>query len=67
MKSGLRFPRLYTRPGVNPFDEVEWDLRSAAITNEHGKVVFEQKDVEFPKFWSQMATNVVTSKYFRGQ
>ena len=66
-KSGLRFPRLFTRAGVNPFEEVEWELRSAAITNEHGKVVFEQKDVEFPKFWSQMATNVVTSKYFRGQ
>jgi len=64
---GLRFPRLFTRAGANPFDEVEWDLRSAGITNEHGKVVFEQKDVEFPKFWSQMATNVVTSKYFRGQ
>ncbi|HET9951071.1 MAG TPA: vitamin B12-dependent ribonucleotide reductase [Candidatus Eisenbacteria bacterium] len=66
-KVGLRFPRLFTRAGVNPFDEVEWELRSAGITNEHGKVVFEQKDVEFPKFWSQMATNVVTSKYFRGQ
>jgi ribonucleoside-diphosphate reductase alpha chain len=66
-RNGLRFPRLETRPGVNPFDEVEWNVRSAAITNEHGKVVFEQKDVEFPTFWSQMATNVVTSKYFRGQ
>jgi ribonucleoside-diphosphate reductase alpha chain len=64
---GLRFPRVYTRAGVHPYDEVEWDLRTAAITNEHGKVVFEQKDVEFPKFWSQMATNVVASKYFRGQ
>ncbi|MEK7348949.1 MAG: vitamin B12-dependent ribonucleotide reductase, partial [Candidatus Eisenbacteria bacterium] len=66
-RSGLRFPRLFTRAGVNPFDEVEWELRSASIANEHGKVVFEQKDVEFPKLWSQMATNVVTSKYFRGQ
>ncbi|HYJ32615.1 MAG TPA: vitamin B12-dependent ribonucleotide reductase [Candidatus Binatia bacterium] len=66
-EKGLRFPRVYTRAGVNPYDEVEWDLRTAAITNEHGKVVFEQKDVEFPKFWSQMATNVVASKYFRGQ
>src|SRR5512138_1041874 len=64
---GLRVPRVYTRAGVSPYDEVEWDLRTAAITNEHGKVVFEQKDVEFPKFWSQMATNVVASKYFRGQ
>ncbi|HKQ18347.1 MAG TPA: vitamin B12-dependent ribonucleotide reductase, partial [Candidatus Eisenbacteria bacterium] len=66
-KKGLRFPRVYTRAGVNPFQEVEWDLRSAVITNEHGKVVFEQKDLEFPSFWSQMATNVVASKYFRGQ
>jgi ribonucleoside-diphosphate reductase alpha chain len=66
-KKGLRFPRVYTRAGVNPFDEVEWDLRSALITNEHGQVVFEQKDLEFPSFWSQMAANVVASKYFRGQ
>ena len=66
-KKGLRFPRVYTRAGVNPFQEVEWDLRSALITNEHGQVVFEQKDLEFPSFWSQMATNVVASKYFRGQ
>ena len=66
-KKGRRFPRVYTRAGQNPYDEVEWELRTAAITNEHGKVVFEQKDVEFPKFWSQMATNVVASKYFRGQ
>jgi ribonucleoside-diphosphate reductase alpha chain len=66
-KKGLRFPRIYTHAGVSPYDEVEWDLRTAAIINEHGKIVFEQKDVEFPKFWSQMATNVVASKYFRGQ
>jgi ribonucleoside-diphosphate reductase alpha chain len=66
-EKGLRFPRVYTRAGVHPYDEVEWELRSAVISNEHGKIVFEQKDVEFPKFWSQMATNVVASKYFRGQ
>ncbi|MGE5177958.1 MAG: vitamin B12-dependent ribonucleotide reductase [Bacteroidota bacterium] len=66
-KKGLRFPRVYTRAGEHPYDGVEWELRTAAITNEHGKIVFEQKDVEFPKFWSQMATNVVASKYFRGQ
>jgi ribonucleoside-diphosphate reductase alpha chain len=66
-RSGLRFPRVYTRPGFNPYDEVEWELRTAAISNEHGNIVFEQRDVEFPKFWSQMATNVVASKYFRGQ
>jgi ribonucleoside-diphosphate reductase alpha chain len=66
-KGGIRFPRLYTRPGQNPFDEVEWELRTAGISNESGQVVFEQRDVEFPRSWSQMATNVVTSKYFRGQ
>ncbi len=66
-RSGLRFPRVYTKPGVDPFDEVEWEPRTAIISNEHGKIVFEQRDVEFPKFWSQMATNVVASKYFRGQ
>ena len=66
-KGGLRFPRVFTRAGSNPFDEVEWDQRTAVISNENGQVVFEQRDVEFPKFWSQMATNVVASKYFRGQ
>jgi ribonucleoside-diphosphate reductase alpha chain len=66
-KGGIRFPRVYTRPGVNPYDEVEWELRTAIISNESGQVVFEQRDVEFPKYWSQMATNVVASKYFRGQ
>ena len=64
---GLTIERRFTRPGVHPFDEVEWELRTATITNEKGEVVFEQKDVEIPKAWSQMATNVVVSKYFRGQ
>src|SRR6187399_2845580 len=65
--TGLEFPRYFTRPGVDPFDEVEWEVRSAVIGNEKGKVVFEQRDVEIPKFWSQQATNIVVSKYFRGQ
>ena len=64
---GLQIERRFTKPGVHPFDEVEWELRTAAITNEKGEVVFEQTDVEIPKNWSQMATNVVVSKYFRGQ
>ena len=63
---GVEIARTFTRPGVDVFDTCEWDLRSAVITNERGEVVFEQKDVEMPKFWSQMATNVVVSKYFRG-
>jgi ribonucleoside-diphosphate reductase alpha chain len=64
---GLEFPRFFTLPGVDPFDEVEWEIRSAVIGNEKGKVVFEQRDVEIPQSWSQQATNIVVSKYFRGQ
>jgi ribonucleoside-diphosphate reductase alpha chain len=64
---GLSFPRFFTEPGVDPFDEVEWELRSAVIGNERGEIVFEQRDVEIPKAWSQQATNIVVSKYFRGQ
>src|SRR5262245_35024720 len=63
---GLTFERWFSRPGVDPFDEVEWEERSAVIANEKGEIVFEQKNVEVPKFWSQTATNVVASKYFRG-
>ncbi|TME84851.1 MAG: vitamin B12-dependent ribonucleotide reductase, partial [Chloroflexi bacterium] len=48
------------------YDEVQWETRTANIGNESGKTVFEQKDVEVPTFWSQLATNVVVSKYFRG-
>jgi ribonucleoside-diphosphate reductase alpha chain len=64
--NGLRFERRNTTPGTHPFDEVEWELRTASIGNERGEVIFEQKDVEIPKSWSMMATNVVVSKYFRG-
>src|SRR5207302_4895905 len=64
---GLTFPRFFTEAGVDPFDEIEWELRAAIIGNERGELVFEQRDVEIPKFWSQQATNIVVSKYFRGQ
>jgi len=64
---GLEFQRFFTLPGVDPFDEVTWEQRSAIIGNERGEVVFEQRDVEIPSFWSQQATNIVVSKYFRGQ
>lgn len=64
---GLRFQRCFTRPDVHPFDAIRWELRTASITGERGEVVFEQKEVEVPEFWSQLATNVVASKYFRGQ
>ena len=66
VKSGLKIPRYFSRAGVSPYDEIEWDLRNASITNEKGKVVFEQNNVEIPKAWSLMATQVVVSKYFRG-
>ncbi|MEC9398068.1 MAG: vitamin B12-dependent ribonucleotide reductase, partial [Myxococcota bacterium] len=64
---GLTFERFFTTEGVHPFDEVEWELRDASINNERGEAVFEQKEVEFPAHWSQMSTNVVVSKYFRGK
>ena len=64
---GLEFPRVFSRAEVDPFDEMEWETRSAVIRNERGDVVFEQRDVEIPKAWSQQATNIVVSKYFRGQ
>src|SRR5881392_1719761 len=57
----LRIRRLFTEPGVHPFDTVEWELRTAAVGS------FRQDDVEFPKTWSQNATNIVAQKYFRGQ
>src|SRR5829696_3614871 len=62
----LRLSRYYTTPGVHPFESVEWELRDARIGH-GGKVSFEQTDVEFPKSWSQNATNIVAQKYFRGQ
>lgn len=65
-KTGLNIPRYFSRAGVSPYDEVEWDQRTASITNEKGKVVFEQTNVEIPRPWSLMATQVVVSKYFRG-
>ncbi len=64
---GIHVERRFTQEGVHPFDEVTWESRTAAIGNEKGESVFEQKDCEIPTFWSQMATNVVVSKYFRGK
>src|SRR5687767_5885854 len=63
---GLEYDRFFSKEGIDPFDEIEWDTRSAVIGNEKGTLVFEQRDVELPKFWSQQATNIVVSKYFRG-
>jgi len=63
---GLTIERRFTRAGTHPYDTVEWETREAVITNEHGKAVFEQRDLEIPRAWSQLATQVVASKYFRG-
>jgi ribonucleoside-diphosphate reductase alpha chain len=66
-RSGLAFRRHFTRPGRHPHDEVAWETRSAVINDERGKPVFEQHGIEVPATWSQTATNIVASKYFRGQ
>jgi ribonucleoside-diphosphate reductase alpha chain len=63
---GVQVPRHFTQPGDDPYASVEWELRSAKITSELGETIFEQTDCEIPKGWSQLATNVVVSKYFRG-
>ncbi len=66
-RCGLSFSRYFTADGVHPFDAVEWERRTAIILSAEGETVFEQRDVEFPNFWSQRATNIVASKYFHGQ
>ena len=58
--------RFFTIPGRDPFDEIEWELRDALIPGKDGPA-FEQRNVEFPRFWSQTATNIVAQKYFRGR
>ena len=64
--AALSIERFFTDPATHPFDAIEWELRDARIG--HGdRVAFEQRDVEFPKSWSQNATNIVAQKYFRGQ
>src|SRR5579862_3173505 len=65
--AALRLPRTFSRPGVSPYDEVQWERRTAAITDAGGKTIFEQKDVEVPVDWSMTATNIVASKYLHGQ
>ncbi len=63
---GLTFKRFFTTAGVSPYDEIEWELRTASITDAQGGSIFEQKDVETPKDWSMTATNIVASKYLHG-
>lgn len=65
-EEGITVPRMFSEAGIDPYDRVQWTKREAIISNEKGETVFSQKDVEVPASWSQMATNVVVSKYFRG-
>ena len=65
--AGLHFGRYFSSPDAHPYDAVEWQRRDATILGEGGNKVFEQKEVEFPAFWSQRAANIVASKYFHGR
>src|SRR4051812_45009163 len=69
-RTGVEFPRYFTAklaPGKTPYDEVQWETRTASIGNDKGSVIFEQRDIEVPVDWSQTATNIVASKYFYGK
>src|SRR6476469_5617979 len=69
-RRGVTFPRYFTarlEPGKTPYDEIQWELRTATIGNDKGAIIFEQRDLEVPADWSQTATNIVASKYFYGK
>src|SRR5664279_3878138 len=66
-QGGLTFSRRFSKAGVSPYDEVQWERRTASITDQKGNSIFEQKDVEVPVDWSMTATNIVASKYLHGQ
>src|SRR5688572_31902189 len=63
----LGIERVFSDSKIKPFDQIEWDRRVAEITDDSGKVIFKQENVEVPKGWSQLATKVVVSKYFYGE
>jgi ribonucleoside-diphosphate reductase alpha chain len=63
----LGIERVFSDADVQPFDQIEWDKRTAEITDDAGKVIFKQENVEVPKSWSVLATKVVVSKYFYEQ
>src|SRR3569833_2524346 len=66
-RTGVKMRRIFTRPGVHPYDEVRWARRDVVMTNwRDGSVNFEQRGGEFPDSWAVNAVNIVTSKYFRG-
>ena len=64
-KVGLTIPRFFTMHGVSPLSGIEFEKRSSIIRNPDGSVVFEMHDIEVPKFWSQVATDIIAQKYFR--
>ena len=67
---GVAFPRYFTarqEAGKTPYDDIQWETRTASIGNDKGAVIFEQRDIEVPVDWSQTATNIVASKYFHGK
>jgi ribonucleoside-diphosphate reductase alpha chain len=66
-RGGLTFTRRFSKAGLSPYDEAQWERRTASITDSGGKSIFEQKDVEVPVDWSMTATNIVASKYLHGQ
>jgi ribonucleoside-diphosphate reductase alpha chain len=67
VRRGMTVKRFFTKAGIHPFDEVEWEFRTASIQNEKGQTIFEQHKVEVPNDWSMTATNIVASKYFHGK
>src|ERR1043166_95758 len=65
-KRGLRLERVFSEASVSPFDQLEWERRTAEITDDGGKVIFKQENIEVPKSWSPLATKIAVSKYFYG-
>src|SRR5215831_9830827 len=67
LQKGLTFSRRFSKEGVSAYDDVQWERRTASISDTKGNTIFEQKDVEVPVDWSMTATNIVASKYLHGQ
>ncbi|HZJ17474.1 MAG TPA: vitamin B12-dependent ribonucleotide reductase [Chthoniobacteraceae bacterium] len=65
-QKGLKFTRCFSQAAIAPFDEIEWETRTAEITDDTGKIIFKQENVEVPKSWSPLATKIAVSKYFYG-
>ena len=63
---GLKFARVFSQKAIAPFDEIEWEQRTAEITDDSGKAIFKQENIEVPKSWSALATKIAVSKYFYG-